>query len=271
MEDHLPALKALLLTYAVPLAGRVAAALALWIFGGYAIRLVVAASSRLMNVRRFDPTLVRYADNFIKITLRILLVVAMLGVLGVATTSFAALLAAAGVALGMAWSGLLANFAAGVLLVLLRPFRVGDTITAANVTGTVREIGLFACVLDNNDNVRVMVGNNKLFSENIINYSANAYRRIEVRVQLAHEIDLDAALQRLVAAIKGLPGVREEPVPEAVVIEFNQLGALAAVRMNVAQAEYQKTLAAAHRALGTTIRDSGWPIPESRSAQRTVG
>jgi small conductance mechanosensitive channel len=271
MEDHLPALKALLVSYAVPLAGKISAAIALWILGGYVVRLIVAATRRVMAARRLDHTLARYTENFLRITLQILLAVAALGVLGVATTSFAALLAAAGVALGMAWSGLLANFAAGFLLVMLRPFRVGDTITLAGVTGMVREIGLFACVIDNNDNVRVLVGNNKIFSENIINYSANGSRRFEVKVQLAHEIDIESALQRLVDAVRPLPGVRDEPAPEAVVIEFNQLGALASVRMYVAQADYQRTLAAAHRALGNTIRDSGWPIPESRSAQRTVG
>lgn len=270
MLEHLPALKTLLVSYGVPLAGRVSAALALWIFGGYAIRLTVAATTRVMRVRKLDATLARYSENFLRITLKILLAVAVLGVLGVATTSFAAILAAAGVALGMAWSGLLANFAAGVLLVLLRPFRVGDTITAAGVTGTVREIGLFACVLDNNDNVRVLIGNNKLFSENIINYSANAWRRIEVRVQLAHEADTEDALKRLVDTVAALPGVRPEPAPEAVVTELNPLGTLVVVRMNVAQADYQRTLAAAHRALGATIRDAGWPIPESRSAQRTL-
>jgi small conductance mechanosensitive channel len=116
--------------------------------------------------------------------LRILLVIAILGVLGIETTSFAALLAAAGIAIGAAWAGLLANFAAGVFLIVLRPFKVGEAILAGGVTGVVREIGLFVTTLDTGDNVRVYVGNNKLFSDNIVNYSSNAYRRVDLVAQV---------------------------------------------------------------------------------------
>jgi small conductance mechanosensitive channel len=92
-------------------------------------------------------------------------------VCGIETTSFAALLAAAGIAIGAAWSGLLANFAAGAFLIILRPFKVGDFISGAGITGTVKEIGLFATTIDQPDNVRTTIGNNKLFSDNIVNYT----------------------------------------------------------------------------------------------------
>ena len=91
----------------------------------------------------------------------------ILGVFGVETTTFAALIAAAGVAIGLAWSGLLANFAAGAFLVILRPFKVGDFISAGGIMGTVKEIGLFVTTIDTLDNVKTFVGNNKLFSDNI--------------------------------------------------------------------------------------------------------
>jgi hypothetical protein len=95
--------------------------------------------------------------------LNIVLVVAILGYFGVETTSFVAILAAAGIAIGMAWGGLLANFAAGAFMIVLRPFKVGDFVTAAGITGTVKEIGLFVTALNTPDNVLTLVGNNKIF------------------------------------------------------------------------------------------------------------
>jgi small conductance mechanosensitive channel len=124
-----------------------------------------------------DPTLRRYVQTSLSVLLKIALVVAILGVLGVETATFAALIAAGGVAIGLAWSGLLANFAAGTFLVFLRPFKVGDAVTAGGVTGTVDAVGLFGTTINTADHVLTIVPNNKIFSETIQNFSANPYRR----------------------------------------------------------------------------------------------
>ena len=113
-----------------------------------------------------------YADG-VSVVLNVALVVAILGFFGVETTTFAALIAAGGVAIGVAWGGLLANFAAGAFLVFLRPFKVGDFVTAGGVTGTVEAIGLFGTTINTPDNVHTIVGNNKIFSDTIQNFSAN--------------------------------------------------------------------------------------------------
>jgi len=113
--------------------------------------------------------------------LNIILVVAIRGYFGVETTSFAAILAAAGIAIGMAWSGLLANFAAGAFMVVLRPFKVGDFVTVGGITGTVKEVGLFVTALNTPDNVLTIIGNNKVFSDTIQNFSANPYRRVDLK------------------------------------------------------------------------------------------
>ena len=123
------------------------------------------------------------------ILLQVLLFIAVLGVLGIETTSFAALLAAAGLAVGAAWSGLLANFAAGVFLLVFRPFKVGETIAAVGITGTVREIGMFVTSLVTADNVLTYVGNDRLFSENVQNFSANPFRRVDLTVPLLPGMD----------------------------------------------------------------------------------
>ena len=124
---------------------------------GWVITLAGGLTSKAMGARNVDPTLTRYTEAVVKVALRIALIIAILGVMGVETTSFAALLAAAGIAIGAAWSGLLANFAAGAFLMVLRPFKVGDMITAGGVTGDVLEIGVFATTLQTGDNVRVYV------------------------------------------------------------------------------------------------------------------
>ena len=131
----------------------------------------------------------RFFGNTLAVILNITLVLAILGYFGVETTSFAALLASAGLAIGAAWSGLLANFAAGIFLIVLRPFKVGDFISGGGITGTVEEIGLFVTTINTPDNVRTFVGNNKLFADNIQNFSANPYRRVELTAQIADNAD----------------------------------------------------------------------------------
>ena len=122
---------------------------------------------------------------------------AILGFFGVETTTFAALLAAGGVAIGVAWGGLLANFAAGAFLVFLRPFKPGDFVTAGGVTGTVESIGLFGTTLNTPDNVLTIVGNNKVFSDTIQNFSANPYRRVDLTVTINGAVNHHHAIQLL--------------------------------------------------------------------------
>ncbi len=122
--------------YLVPTAWKLIGALAIWVIGGWAIRLIRVAFGRFMRVRRVDETIARYLDASAAVLLKLLTLIAVLGVLGIETTSFAALLAAVGLAIGAAWSGLLANFAAGLFLLSFRPFKVGDSISAAGIAGT---------------------------------------------------------------------------------------------------------------------------------------
>ncbi|HEX6829180.1 MAG TPA: mechanosensitive ion channel family protein, partial [Burkholderiales bacterium] len=153
-------------------------AIIVWIVGRWLIGFAVRMISQALTRQNVDPTLLRYIGNIVSVALNIVLVVAILGYFGVETTSFAALVAGMGVAIGAAWGGLLANFAAGAFVVVLRPFKVGDFISGGGVIGTVMEIGLFASVINTPDNVRVTVGNNKLFSDNIHNFTANPFRRV---------------------------------------------------------------------------------------------
>jgi small conductance mechanosensitive channel len=210
--------------YLFPFAWKVLGAFAIWFAGSFAVRAFQKLFTKALVRRKVDPTLIHYANSTLGLLLKGLLVLAVLGVFGIETTSFSAILAAAGVAIGVAWSGLLANFAAGIFLIILRPFKVGDTISAAGVTGTVRAIGLFATTIDNGDNLRLFVPNNKLFSDNILNFSANAYRVALFRVQLAREVDPNLAIDLLTAELKKVPGVLPLPAAGGDITEFNSLG-----------------------------------------------
>ena len=143
---------------------------------GFASTLVMKALER----QRVEPTFIRYIGSFITVALNIILVVAILGYFGVETTSFAALVAGLGVAIGAAWGGLLSNFAAGAFILVLRPFKVGDYVLAGDVEGTVRTVGLFNTTIDSPDNVQTMVGNAKIMGGTIKNFSHNPYRRVEL-------------------------------------------------------------------------------------------
>lgn len=257
----------LMLTYAVPLLWKVVGAIVLWIVGGWLIGVARNLLRRSMSVRQFDATVAAYVDSALAVVLRIMLIVAIFGVFGVESTSFAALLAAAGVAIGMAWSGLLANFAAGVFLILLRPFRVGDTITVAGVTGLVREIGMFATSLDTVDNLRVIVGNNRIFSDNITNYNTNAFRRVELTAQIAHGVEPLAAIERLKALLRQVPNRTQEPLVD--IREFNASGTLLVIHQFCHPDHFGQVLSDTNRAILAASAEGGYPVPAVHHISRT--
>lgn len=263
-------LQSLVSTYVVPLAWKILGALALWIVGRWVVRLIAAGAQRVLVRRELDPTLQRYAGSVISGLLTLLLAIAVLSVLGVETASFAALLAAAGIAIGMAWSGLLANFAAGVFLITLRPFKVGDMITAGGVTGSVREIGLFGTTLDMGDNVKAVIGNNKIFSDNIINYSANTYRRVDLTALLATGVDVDDAKARLRAAVTQIKNVLATPAPDIEILEHTPLGTVLTVRPYCHNDNYWQVYFDTNKAINATAKAAGWPAPEVRQAVRSI-
>ncbi len=257
-ENWLADASGLFQLYAIPLLWRVLGALALWVIGGMLIGFACRLVGKAVN-SRLDPTMTSYVTSALSILLRVVLIVGILGMFGVESTSFAALLAAGGVAIGMAWSGLLANFAAGVFLVLLRPFKVGDVITAAGVTGLVKEIGLFATTLDTRDNVRIFVGNNKLFADNIINLSHNPYVRIEVRAQLANSVNPFEVADRIRKLVAQIPNVLSDPAPEVGVLEYNAAGTMLAIRPYVRNGEQEAVTGATFRVIAEAT--AGLPVP----------
>ena len=257
--------------YLLPLGWKLLGAVAIWIIGGWIIRLIAGLAVGAMVRHKVEPTLSRYTESTLKVVLRIILVIAILSVVGVETTSFAALLAAAGIAIGAAWAGLLANFAAGVFLVMLRPFKVGDFITVAGVSGTVREIGLFATAIDLPDNVRALLGNNKIFSDTIVNYDSNAYRRVDLGAQLAHGVDPHQAMSLIRARLAQVQNVLSAPSPDVEILEFNAAGTKLVVRPYCANADYWQVYFDVNETLLELGNQNGWPVPAPRQVVLQAG
>jgi small conductance mechanosensitive channel len=270
-QDVSSTLSRILEGYLLPLGWKIAGAVALWIVGGWLIAFVGKLLTRGMARQNVDPTLGRYTGSTVQVVLRVVLVIAILSVFGVETTSFAALLAAAGIAIGAAWGGLLANFAAGIFLVLFRPFKVGDFITAGGVTGTVREIGLFSTAVDQPDNVRATVGNNKIFGDTIVNYQTNAHRRVDLFAQLAHGVDPLAAVKLLATRIAQVPNVLTAPAPEVEILEFNSAGTRLVVRPYCANEHYWQVYFDTNKAILAAGGEAGWPVPAPQQVIRQAG
>src|SRR5262249_18916839 len=236
-------------------------ALVLYIVGRWLIALVVNTVQRALAKQKIEPTIMRFTGNAISVALNITLVVAILGYFGVQTTTFAALLAASALAIGTAWAGLLANFAAGVFLIVLRPFKVGDFITAGGITGTVHEIGLFVTSFDTPDNVRTFVGNNKIFSETIQNYTANPYRRVELTAQISGSSNPQLAITRLQNRLASISNVCKTPAPEVTILTFTPFGPVLAVRPYCHNDHYWQVYFDANMAIREVLGDAAFPGP----------
>ncbi len=255
-------------TIGVALGMKVLGAIVAWVVGRYLIGLAVRLVSASLERQQVDPTVLRYLGTVISVTLNIILVVAILGYFGVETTSFAAILAAAGVAIGMAWSGLLANFAAGAFMIVLRPIKVGDFVTVGGVTGTVKEIGLFVTAINTLENVLTIVGNNKIFSDTIQNFSTNPYRRVDRLAQLNHSVDHNEAIRLLKERLAKIPNVKADPPPDVEILDFNLAGPVLAVRPYCHTDHYWQVYFDTNRVIREAFGAAGFPVPEQHVALR---
>ena len=240
---------------------KVVGAIALFLIGrwliGFALNLFGSAFAR----QQIDVTLTRYLQTALRIILNVALIVALLGFFGVETTTFAALLAAGGVAIGVAWGGLLANFAAGAFLVFLRPFKVGDFVSAGGVTGTVDSVGLFGTVINTPDNVHTIVGNNKIFSDTIQNFSVNPYRRVDLTATISNAVDHRDAIRLIKQRLTMVPNVLTSPPPDVDVLQFTPAGPLLCVRPYCSPQHYWQVYFDTNRLIREAFGEAGYPAP----------
>lgn len=239
---------------------KVLGAIAVFIIGRWLINLVTRLVGAGMTRQNVDSTVQRYLVSFITVALNIILVVAILGYFGVETTSFAALVAGAGVAIGAAWSGLLGNFASGIFLLVLRPYQVGDYVMAGGIEGTVLELGLFGTTLTTPDNVKTIVGNGKVMGSDIKNYTAHPYRRVDLAAQLAGSADVQKAIALLKESVARVENTTTHPSVDVEILEFNEFGPKLAVRPYCHTDHYWQVYFDTNMTIAETLGGAGFPV-----------
>ena len=245
-------------------------AIALWVVGRALIRFAVRLLVRSLKYP-FDQTVAAYIGTATSVLLNIALIVAILGFFGIETTSFAALMAGVGVAIGAAWSGLLSHLAAGVFLLILRPFKVGDFISAGGMQGTVEEIGLFVTRINTLDNVQTYISNSRVFADTIQNFSANPYRRVDLVAQLHNAVDPATATRILRDRLAKIPNIATTPAPDVEILQFNPLGPVLAVRPYCSNEHYWQVYFDTNRTIREAFGEAGFPAAEQPIVVRTDG
>lgn len=201
----------------------------LWV-GTLMIRMVARLLNGVLDRRGVEPTLKRFLHSLITISLRVLLFLTVIQMMGVATTSFVAIVGAAGLAVGLALQGTLANFAGGTLILLFKPYKLGDLIEAQGVLGNVKEIQIFTTVLLTPENKTAIIPNGAMANGNIINYSADGRMRVDLTMGVAYGEQLDKVRNVLEGVMKNDPRVLAEPAPSVTVNKLNLEGIELAVR-----------------------------------------
>lgn len=198
----------------------VLAALAIFIIGRWVIRYLKKLMLRVMEKRNVDPTLSKFVANLAYVALLAFVIIAALGMLGIQTTSFIAVLGAAGLAVGLALQGSLSNFAAGVLMIIFRPFKVGDFIEGAGVAGVVEEIQIFTTQLKTPDNKTIIIPNAKITADNIVNYTIKGTRRADMVFGIGYEADIDKARDIISEILSKDERILKDPAPQVAVSEL---------------------------------------------------
>lgn len=208
------------------------------VIGYYIVRFINNIVARILERRNVEPTVQTFLKSFVNITLLILLILTVVSTLGVNTTSLAALLASAGLAVGMALSGNLQNLAGGIILLLFKPYKVGDYIEAQGVSGTVKAIQIFHTILTTPDNKELFIPNGALSSGNITNYSKNDLRRVDMVVSVEYGTDTEKVKQVTQELLRSDSRILKDPAPFVAVNELGDNGVFFSIRVWVNGSDY---------------------------------
>jgi small conductance mechanosensitive channel len=222
----------------VDLGLNVLTAIVIFYAGRWVINIVMRGLRTVLQKQQIDKTLETFVCNLVRIVLLVFVIVAAISALGIQTTSFIAVLGAAGLAVGLALQGSLSNFASGVLIVLFRPYKVGDFVEAAGISGSVEEVQILTTVLKTGDNKRVIVPNSQIMDSIITNYSANDTRRVDMVIGVSYSDDLDKVRQTLKELVAAEDRILDEPACTIAVSELGDSSVNFVVRPWVATADY---------------------------------
>ncbi|MBO6051798.1 MAG: mechanosensitive ion channel [Bacteroidales bacterium] len=236
------------------------ALIVLWI-GLKLIKLIVKAMKKMLDRRNVEVSLQSFLLSMTDIALKVMVVIAVLGMVGIQTTSFIAVLGAAGLAVGMALQGTLQNFAGGVIILLLKPFKVGDYIDSAGVQGTVKHIQIFNTIVETPDKKMVIAPNTDLATKTLVNYSRSENRRVDIKVGIAYGESVDSARAALLELAKSYSKVIEEPAPMVVVTALADSAVSLELRVWVKNADYWDTFFYLNQAVYDKLNAVGISIP----------
>jgi small conductance mechanosensitive channel len=240
---------------------QVVAAVVIFVVGRWLAKLISKLIGKALTKARVDETLTNFVQNLCHIALMVFVVIAALDKLGVPMTSFAVVVGTAGLAVGFALQGSLANFVAGIMLIIFKPFKVGDFVELAGVTGTIKEIQIFNTILNSPDNVRVIIPNSQATGSNIMNYTANGTRRIDLVVGVSYDDDLKKAQQVIEGVLAEDGRILKDPPPAVAVSELGDSSVDFVVRPWVKAADYWDVRFDTTRKLKLALDENGLTIP----------
>ena len=254
--------------YAVNLCKNLLAALVIYIIGKWLIRKVNSIVSKLMRKKHVEASLQTFLESIVNVSLWILLVIAVISVLGVETSSFVALFTGAGMAIGMAMSGTLGNFAGGVMILLFKPYKVGDFISAQGYDGIVKEIQIFNTILVTTDNQTIIIPNGSLSTGSLKNFSTQKYRRVDLSYSFAYGTDYEVVREAIEKIQKACPQIIQEPIAGEPVIgpwqglaSLGDSGVTIATRSWCASADYWTVAGYMNHEVYQQLRNSGFMFP----------
>lgn len=255
-----------MVSYCIEAGKSIIIAAIIYFVGQFLIKMVQKVLGTMMERRNLDPTIQSFLRSFVHILLTILLIITVVSALGVNTTSFAALLASAGVAVGMALSGNLQNLAGGLIVLLFKPFRVGDYIEAQGVSGTIKEIQIFHTLVTTVDNKTIYVPNGALSSGNIVNYSANDMRRVDFTVGVEYDTDVKKVREVLTALLAKDARISQEEgqAPAILLSELADSSVNFAIRVWVKSSDYWNVFFETQEAIYEEFNKQGisFPFPQ---------
>ncbi|MDD7884453.1 mechanosensitive ion channel family protein [Flavivirga sp. 57AJ16] len=195
-------------------------AIIIWIVGSWVIKKLLKGTKKVMSKQSYDESLQKFLLNLLGWVLKIILIIVVLGTVGVETTSFAAIIAAAGLAIGLALQGSLGNFAGGVLIMIFKPFKIGDLIEAQGALGTVKEIEIFTTKLTGLSNKEIIIPNGSLSNGNIVNYTTEGTRRVDLIFGVGYDSDIKKTKNVLMEVLNAHSKILKDPMPTVTVIEL---------------------------------------------------
>ncbi len=240
---------------------KIIGAILIYIIGSWIIKKLTNMLERVMMKKDYDEALQKFLSNLVGWALKVFLIIVVISKLGVETTSFAAVIAAAGLAIGLALQGSLANFAGGVLLIIFKPFKIGDLIEAQGVTGVVKEIEIFTTKLTTPDNKLAIVPNGAMGNGNIINYTAEGKIRVDTMVGIGYDEDIKKAKTVLMEVLTSNPKVLQDPAPSVNVANLGDSSVDLAVRPFCKPEDYWDVYFATVEGSKIALDNAGIEIP----------